>query len=409
MTDVARLSVSRFGIHASATDFSAAPTPVTVRLTDDGASFLPRQRSVLPRALRSLSGRRYAHVRGAQDVADITANMEFRGIDSNSGGAVSNWEAKMEQGDMLASLFGAVAPATTSTAPVVAAGGHTPASGILAVTGTNTANGQVVGFTTSLGFEVGRIASGGGTTTLTLDRPYNGTPTTAATVFRAAVYTVADGVTHHIHGAWDLEGEDWRRRYLGCAPMSMSLSIPNTGLLGFTSVWAPTTWEDVAELNPAHTEPTAGSPIVADVVRLYLDDTPLIARDIAVSYSCATTVRTAATRTNGRLGGVCGTGDGKTFTVEFSVYIGSGALSGELSDGSTTPDLNALLGDDDAAGDLAATRGISLQVGSEAGAALYIHMPEADCSVTTQHVDGLTVARVVATGTGALPAILAVL
>ena len=40
---------------------------------------------------------------------------------------------------------------------------------------------------------------------------------------------------------------------------------------------------------------------------------------------------------------------------------------------------------------------------------MYAYLPEADCSVTTQHVDGLTVARIVATGTGALPAVLAIL
>jgi hypothetical protein len=409
MTDVARLSVSRFGLHSPVDDFTTMPTVVTVRLTDDGASFLPRQRSVLPRALRSLSGRRYAHVRGVQDVSDITAAMEFRGVASNSGGAVSNWEAKMEQGDMLASLFGALAPVTVGVAPTVAAAGHTPSSGIIEVVGTTTANGQVIGFATADGFEVGRIASGGGTTTLTLDHPYRSTPTTGATVYRAGVYTVADNVTHHNHGAWDVEGEDWRRRYIGCAPMSMSLNVPNTGMVGFTSVWAPTTWEDVAELDPAHTEPTAGSPIVVDRMRMWFAGLDVVARDVSISYSCATTIRTAATRTNGRLGGVSSTGDGKAFTVEFSIYLGDGDIYGEIDDSSTTPDLNALLGDDDAAGDIATTRKLSLQIGSEVGACLYAYLPEADCSVTTQHVDGLTVARVVATGTGSLPAILAVL
>jgi hypothetical protein len=36
-------------------------------------------------------------------------------------------------------------------------------------------------------------------------------------------------------------------------------------------------------------------------------------------------------------------------------------------------------------------------------------MPTADCQVTTQIVDGLTMARVVCVGTGAVPGILAVL
>lgn len=178
MTDVARLSTLRYGLHTDAYTFTGTPSLSVLRPTDDGASFLPRQRTPIPRMLRSLSGRRYPHVRGAQDTGDLSLALEFRGVNSNTGGAVSDWEAKMEQGYLLASLFGAVAPATSGSALTVAASGHTPGSGILIVSGTSLVNGQVIGFATSDGFEVGRIASGGGTTTLTLDHPYTGTPST---------------------------------------------------------------------------------------------------------------------------------------------------------------------------------------------------------------------------------------
>jgi len=408
MTDVSRLSTLRYGLHTNAFTFTGTPSLSVLRPTDDGASFLPRNRAPLARNLRSLSGRRYPHARGVQDLADITVNTEFKGVNSNTGSAVSDWEAKMEQGYLLASLFGAVAPATTSTASTVDSTGHTPASGILqAVSGTNYSVGQVIAFPTTDGIQVGRIATKA-TNVLTLDHPYSGTPTTGGTITRMAVYSVSDSVTHHIHTMFTAEGEDWRRDYFGCAPMSMALSLPNAGLVGMTSVFSPTSFSDVAEANPAHAEPTAGSPIVVDACKMWFAGLDVIARDISINYSCATTARTASTRTNGKVGGVCGTGDGKTFTIEFSVYVGDGNLSGELTDGSTTPDLNALIGDDDAAGDIATTRKVSLQVGTEIGAVMYAYLPEADCVVTTQHVDGLTVARVVATGTGSLPAILAV-
>jgi hypothetical protein len=404
MTDVARLSTLRYGLHTNAFTFSGTPTLVPLRLTDDGASFLPRNRAPIARPLRSLSGRRYSHVRGVQDLADISVATEMRGVNSNTGAAVTDWEAKMEQGYLLASLFGAVAPQTSS----VAASGHTPASGIVAVVGTTTANGQVIAFASSAGLQMGRIASGGGTTTLTLDHPYSGTPTTGATVFRNAVYTVADAVTHHVHAMFAAEGEDWRRDYFGCMPMSMALALPNAGLVGMTSVFSPTSFADVAESNPAHAEPTSGNPIVVDACRMWFAGNDVIARDLTINYSAATTPRVASTRTNGRVGGVSGTGDGKTFTMEFSVYLGDANLAGELQDGAGSPTLNDLIGDSDAAGDVSVTRKVSLQVGTEIGAVMYAYMPEADCVVTTQHVDGLTVARVVATGTGALPAILSV-
>jgi hypothetical protein len=412
MTDVARLSTLRYALHANNATFSGTPgTLFPLRITDDGASFLPRNRTPIPRPLRSLSGRRYSHIRGVQDLADLTVATEFKGVNSNTGAAVNDWEAKMEQGYLLASLFGAVAPQTTGIAPTVAASGHTPSTGVLAVVGTTTANGQVIGFATSDGFEVARIASGGGTTTLTLDHPYTGTPTTSATVFRAAVYSVNDAVTQHVHAFFAAEGEDWRRDYFGCAPMSMSLALPNAGLVTMSSVFSPTSFADVAEINPAHAEPVAGSPIVVDAARVWFAGLNVLARDLTLSYSAATQARTASTRTNGKLGGVSSTGDGKTFTIEFSVYVGDGTLAGELQDGSTvTPTLlNDLIGDSSASGAVSATRKLSLQVGSAVGACAYAYMPEADCVVTTQHTDGLTVARVVATGTGALPAVLAVL
>jgi hypothetical protein len=409
MTDVARLSTLRYGLHTDAYTFSGTPSLVPLRLTDDGASFLPRNRTPIARSLRSLSGRRYSHIRGVQDTADLTVATEFRGVNSNTGGAVSDWEAKMEQGYLLASLFGAVAPATSSTASTVDSTGHTPASGIIqVVSGTNYSIGQVIGFATSDGFEVGRIANKA-TNVLTLDHPYTGTPTTGATVFRAAVYTVDDDVTHHVHAMFTAEGEDWRRDYFGCTPMSMALALPNAGLVTMSSVFSPTTFADIAEANPAHAEPTAGSPIVVDACRVWFAGANVIARDIAISYSAAAQVRTASTRTNGKLGGVCSTGDGKTFTVEFSVYVGDGNLAGELQDSTGTPSLNALLGDSDTSGTPSTTRKLSVQFGSAVGACGYAYLPEADCQVTTQHVDGLTVARVVATGTGTLPAILAVL
>ena len=408
MTDVSRLSTLRYGLHSDAYTFTGTPSLAPLRLTDDGASFLPRQRAVLARNLRSLSGRRYPHARGVQDLADITVSTEFRGVNSNTGGAVSDWEAKMEQGDLLASLFGAVAPATSGAATTVAGSGHDAATGELnTADGTNIAVGQVIAFGSSAGLQVGRVASKA-TNVITLDHPYSGTPTTSATVYRLAVYSVSDSVTHHTHAMFSAEGEDWRRDYFGCCPMSMALAFPGAGLMGMTSVFSPTSFADLAEAGPAHAEPTSGSPIVVDACKMWFAGLDVVARDIEISYSCATQARRADTRTNGKLGGVCGTGDGKMFTLSFSVYLGDGNIAGELTDGSTTPDLNALLGDDDAAGDIATTRKISLQVGTEIGAVCYAYLPEADCSVTTQHTDGLTVARVVATGTGALPAILAV-
>ena len=148
MTDVSRLLTVRHALHSDSSTFTGTPgTLFPLRCTDDVAGLYPRNRVTLARNLRSQGGRRYTHAGGAQDVADITLATEFRGVDSNTGAAVAAWEAKMEQGLLLQSLFGAVAPATTGGAATIAASGHTPASGIVAFTAAaNVQNGAVIAF-----------------------------------------------------------------------------------------------------------------------------------------------------------------------------------------------------------------------------------------------------------------------
>jgi hypothetical protein len=413
MTDISRLQTLRYALHTNATTFSGTPgTLLPLQITDDGSSFLPRQRTPIDRSLRSLSGRRFPHVRGAQDVGDVTVASEFKGANANTGAAVATWETKLEQGYLLQSLFGAAAPATTGAAPTIAAAGHTPATGVVAFTAAaNVQNGSVIAFATASGLQIGRVESGGGasTTSVTLQHPYTGTPTTSATVFRLAVYDVSDSVTSHIHAFFAAEGEDWRRDYFGCAPMSMNIGIPNTGVLTMSSVFSPTSWSDVAEANPAYADPVAGNPLVNDGAYFRLDGVEYLLRNASITYNCATAIRETASKTNGKLGGVCGTGDGKSFTIEGELYIGDNAGTiGELVDNTGTPSLVNLLGSDVAAGQISTAREVALQVGTEIGGCLYALLPTADFRATVQTSGAFPVVRFQAMGTGALPATLAV-
>lgn len=409
MTDITRLQTLRYALHTNATTFSGTPaTLVPLQITDEGSSFLPRQRTPIDRSLRSLSGRRFPHIRGAQDVGDLSVACEFKGVNSNTGGAVADWEAKMEQGYLLASLFGAVAPATSSTASTVDVTGHTPATGVLqVVSGTNYSVGQVIAFQTSAGLQIGRIEIKA-TNVLTLQHPYTGTPTTAATVYRLGVYTVSDSVTSHVHAFFAAEGEDWRRDYFGCAPMSMNIGIPNTGMLTMSSVFSPTTWADVAEADPAYADPTAGNPIVNDGAYFRLDGVEYLLRNASITYNCATAIRETSSKTNGKLGGVCGTGDGKSFMIEGELYISNAATLGEIQDNAGTPSLVNLLGSDVAAGQVSTAREVALQVGTEIGGCAYALLPTADFRATVQTSGAFPVVKFQAIGTGALPAVFAV-
>ena len=423
MTDVLRLQTLRYALHTDANTFTGigdspftgllgGTAPLPLQITDDGASFLPRQRTPIERPLKSLGGRRYPHIRGAQDTADLSVALEFKGVNSNTGGAVTSWEAKMEQGYLLQSLFGAAAAATASTASTVDSTGHTPASGVLqVVSGTNYAVGQVIAFATSSGLQIGRVEIKA-TNVLTLQHPYSGTPTTGATVFRLGVYTVSDSTTQHVHAFFTAEGENFRRDYAGCAPMSMNIAIPNTGLVTMSSVFSPTTWSDPAsgEANPAYADPTAGNPIVNDGAIFRLDGVEFLLRNASITYNCATAMRETSSRTNGKLGGVCGTGDGKSFMIEGELYIGpsGNSLNEVVDNGSANPDVVELLGSDVAAGQISTAREVALQVGTEIGGCMYALLPTADFRASVQGGGAFPVVKFQAVGTGALPATLAV-
>ena len=417
MTDILRLQTLRYALHTNASTFTGTPGSLfPLQITDDGASFLPRQRTPIERPLKSLGGRRYPHIRGAQDTADVSVALEMKGVNSNTGAAVATWETKLEQGYLLQSLFGTAAPATTGAAPTIAAAGHTPATGVVAFTAAaNVQNGAVIAFSTASGLQIGRVETGGGaaTTSVTLQHPYSGAPVNASTVYRLAVYDVSDSVTGHIHAFFAAEGEDWRRDYFGCAPMSMNIAVPNTGLVTMSSVFSPTTWSDVAEANPAYADPTAGNPLVNDGAIFRLDGVEFLLRNASITYNCATAMRETSSRTNGKLGGVCGTGDGKSFMIEGELYLGdaSTVLPEAIDNGSYTagaPQLVSMLGSDVAAGQISTSREVALQVGTEIGGCMYALLPSADFRATMQAGGAFPVVKFQAVGTGALPATLAV-
>jgi hypothetical protein len=224
-------------------------------------------------------------------------------------------------------------------------------------------------------------------------------------VFRLAVYTVDDDLTHHLHGSFVAEGENWRRDYFGCVPKSFAIETGG-GALVMNQVWSPSSFIDTAEANPAHAEPTAGSPIVMDACNIWFADAALIARDVSITYDNAVVMRKADTSTNGVLGGVCAAAGAKTFKCEFTVYLGAASLS-EIQDSTGTPSLNALIGDSDNAGDVSTTRELSVQIGTEIGAVCYLYMAEADTQIKVMDQDGLTAVRVSCIGTGATPGVFA--
>jgi hypothetical protein len=394
----------RIGVHTSDADVSTFPvTLVPIENLGDGAAFLPRQRTPIEFDAAASDGRGFAHRWGGKDIAAVPVEMEFKGVNSNTGAAVADWEAKLEQGLMLQSIFGAVAPATTNTATTCSG---TAAATLTVVSGTDIPNNTIIAFTTTTGFFIRRVISGGGTTTLTLDRAASGTA--SGTVFRLARYTIDTTRAAFRHLGIDCEGTTasgtaWRQRFIGCGPQGCEIVFPETGLVQFKSTWMPTDFDQPAAASPAFASPTAGAPIASN--GLTFNDNAIGDLDIAqavLKIDNGLVMRPTASGPNGVRGGVAT--NKRTITLEGLVYMGGAAPAQQLNLANTQAWLGSLL----SAGTVATTRQLALQVGGAVGACMSVFMPAASVSATVVNQGGLQAVKFRAVATGLSPLILGV-
>jgi hypothetical protein len=398
VSDVARLHSAKLGLHSNAADFTTFPSSlVPLQILGGIDSMLPRARAALEHDAGAVDGRGYPHRWGGKDLAPVTFDSEVKGANSNSGGAVSDWEAKLELGPLFASMFGAVATATTNAATTCSG----TAGATLTVTdGTDIPNGAVILFTTTTGSFVRRVTSGGGTTTLTLDRAASGTA--SGTVIRLGVYSVAMSRTAHTHLGLDVEGTTadgsaFRQRFFGLAPNSLELMFPETGIVMAKASLMPTDWDQPAAATPSFTAPTAGAPIAVNGYTFA--DATFGALDFAegkLSINNGITMRKTGSGPNGVRGGVAATKRG--CTLEGLCYLGGSSPGSQM----TYANAKEWLGSGADGGDIATTRALSLQVGTEAGGVMGVFLPDAAVKGTVVVVDGLVGVRFTATATTTL-------
>lgn len=400
MTDVARLHSILGGLHANAADFSTFPVS-TVPFQHLGPikPWLPRARGALEHNAGAVDGRGYPDRAGPKDLADLPLSCELKGANSNSGGAVSDWEAKLELGTVLRSIFGAVATTTSGSATTCSG----TAGATLTVTdGTNIPTGAIILFSTTTGSFVRRVTSGGGTTTLTLDRAASGTA--SGTVIRLGVYTLVPGRTAHTHMGFDVEGTTvsgsaWRQKFLGCAPKSARFNFPQTGICTLDTVFAPTDWsQSDAAASPSFTAPTAGEPIPAN--GCVFADASFGVLDLAeasLDIDNGVVMRPTISGPEGVRGGVAANKRGVTLTGY--CYLGGSSPAQQM----TYANAKEWLASVTDAGAQRTTRALSLQLGTEAGAVAGFFMPEASVSAELDEVGGLVVVRFTAKATGATP------
>jgi hypothetical protein len=378
MTDLSRLLDVRFGLH-SANDFLTMPGSLSaVQLVSGGESLMPRANTPIDRNdISAIDGRGFVHLIGPLDLADVSIGMEFKGVNANTGGAVADWSAKMEQANLLTSLFGAAGVATVGAAPTIAASGH--GSAVLEVVGTTVVNGDFILFPTTTGTQMRQVVSGGTTTTLTLDRAYTGTPTTGATVIRGARWTLAQTLRNHLHGAFRAETGRQMSEFLGCAPVSATIGIPEGGKLTFGSTWSPTSGTMAqAPASPAFAAPTAGSPIVGLNTQLWIGGEQFVVRDASIAIATGNEPRVTSSSPHGRLGGIAGEKRGNGVVITGSLYFGDSSARGEVQRDTGTETLRTML-DAAASGNVeSAARDVLLTVGAAAGRSLALRLNDAD-------------------------------
>lgn len=374
---VTRMISVQFAKHTDATTFSSSGigTPYFLEPTTMPDPF-PRDVERTERVLHRPSNHQLAEVRGRKNLDPIQIPLLLRGFSVNAGAALDA-QTETEVGQLLDVISGGTSTDASGTATTTTGG--TGASSTLTVTsGTNVANGVGVLFQTDGDPVVREVVSGGGTSSLTLDRDYTGTVTNGGVLARSCYWTFDPAVSRHTHGFLRLEGEDWRRDYTGCMS-DLQISVEEGQPATFSTSWMPSSWADNAEANPSFTAPTAGAYVMGVNCGLWIGDDKYMIKNASLECGHTIVPRVTMTASDGVLGYVV---TAKMPVIKCRVYHGTTSL-GELADSTGNFSMNkaqALTNSSAAstsAGQIVSTYDIALQVGNIATGAMYVRMPAA--------------------------------
>lgn len=400
MTSLTRLLDVQVGLSADVNDFTAKPVALRrIQLIGGGESLMPRRFTEVDRNdIAALDGRGFTHLTGPLDVADVAPVCEFKGVNSNTGAAVTaaGWLDKLEQGELMTSMMGGLPIATTGAAPTVAASGHTATTVVFV--GTAPVVGELFLFQTTLGPRIRAVLSVASLTATVA--AYTGTPTNGSTIVRAARWEWAPGLANHVHLGIRAEIPDVMAEFIGCAPVSWALAIPTGGKLQSTFVFSPTDVEGFqAQLSPTTTYPASGAPIVALNSELLIGGEAFVVENLAVNYATGNEPRTTPSSRNGRLGGIAAEKRG-AFTITGSIRMeprGRGGI--ERNTGTET--LRSILGDTAGVGAITAERDVLLTIGRAAGAACAVRFANAALTASVATVGNVAAVSFTATATRA--------
>jgi hypothetical protein len=311
--------------------------------------------------------------------------------------AAASWAAKMEQADLLTSMFGSLPVATVGAAPTVNATGHSTTT--LTTAGTAPVVDDFLLFQTSAGPVIRQVASVAGQIA-TFDRAYAGTPTTASTIIRAARWRLDPSVRNHVHMGAKVEVVgSMLATFLGLAPVSCSLAVPTGGKLLATWAFSPSDVDGfAAPVAPTPTPPTAGSPIVGLNAVVMIGAERFFAENIAISINTGNEPRTTPASENGVAGGIQAEKRGNGLQLTFSIRNETNSRGGvERNTGVET--IRTLMGDALGAGSLSTSRDALVVIGRSAGAAMALRIPTADLQASIATIGATQAVAVTLTAT----------
>ena len=378
----------RGGLHASNADWTTAPSSPSFLNIEEMSGLAPRDRTRIETTTMRGDGRKTASIVGPQALDAIDLTFRLQGMNGNTGGAVASATASPVS-NMLTAIFGNAAT-DPSGASTNATAGVGSVNTLTVTSGTNIPNGSIIAFRNTAGkWFFRRVVSGGGTTSLTLDQPYDGSALTSGnTVYRAPVWALDPATVDHTHFGFDVESFEggslaWRRRFIG-AMSSAQFDFPEGANAKVSTSWQFTTMAvDNSASGVTYSAPTAGNDVVNVSGELRIGGQVAYCTSLKVDLGSNIQPRKAMDGPNGVLGCVVA---GKRPVITCDILLGS--LSGQMQDNSGTVTQRTLQEAASTGGVLNLTQGVGIMVGGGPTQGCYWSIPAAQIKAAHKMTDG---------------------
>ncbi len=380
MTNLLRNAVIKFRKHDSNTQFETAPS------ASPAAYFLEPLNSLLPvDGVTKLEkdiirgDNHYSTFEVGPQEATLALELLVRGINGNDGGSAATYATKTEIGQILDVICG-----VDGNDDGVAGGSDVVTNATPDITvdpgeGSDYTIGNAVLFNTGTEW-VAREITGIATDTLTMDRGWSGTATSANIVPSASWYLDAADPSHtHAYFLVESDGTtsatEWGRALFGCMS-SATLNVPNGGLVTLSTDWQTTKFTSPAHSSLTFSAPTVGDEIVAIDSPFFIGSTQTDLIELSVDFGLELQKHQTYDGTNGFSG--------------YKVIRKRPVITGKIYYNQTT--MATLQG--------ATAQDLAVQLGRSGAGAMYVRMPAASIeSATRSDFNGQEAIDFVAVGT----------